>query len=599
MLKSIRERTKAILWIVVLAFVISIFALWGMDLRTPEISRGEGDRVGSVDGEDISYQTYQNALNQLWTQMKEERGEGYEPSEIERSVLSDQAWELTIQSRLMAREISKLDIAVSDDELVSFLRKNPHPQLVKMFTGEDGEFDYQSYLRALADPEVDWTELERWGRAVIPEVKFQTYLLSQVHLPENDVIDRFTQRTMTMRAQYVEIPVPAADPSLEIPEAQLRALYNEKKDDFKDPAMRRIRVIEIDKKPSAADEEDAAARLADLRGEIVRGSTDFATAAAENSDDAATAAKGGDLGFFKKGEMDPEFERVAFELRPGEISGPFKSAHGYHIVKVEERRSSQTVPEVRARHILIKVEPGFDTIDSLSTFIRQVTEAIRDDGFEQAAAKLKLATRDIEPFAQGMFVKDLGFVPRIVSFAFNYRTGDASYPIETATSVHFVKVIEEIPERARHFEETRARLLDDARLARADAAARTRADAARADMIASGFEAGAKTHGLDVRTTPPFKQMDQIPGVGANTAFSAACRLLAVGAVSPPVKGLGRYHIIKLLERSEPDIAAYSKARGGLVEEMRNEVASRFMANWYQGIRDKAKVEDLRERRLP
>jgi peptidyl-prolyl cis-trans isomerase D len=598
MLKSFRERTKAILWIVVLAFVISIFALWGMDLRTPERSRGESDVVGSVDGEDISYQTYQNALNQLWTQMKEERGEEYEPSEIERNMLADQAWELAVQGRLMSEEIRKLDITVSDEELVAFLRKNPHPQLVKTFSDEEGQFDYQSYLRALADPEVDWTELERWGRAVIPEVKFQTYLLSQAHVPESDVLDRFKERTTTMRAQYVEIPVPAADPSAEVPEPELRALYEEKKEGFKEPAMRRIRVIEIEKKASPADDEDAAARLADIRAEIAGGSIDFATAAEENSDDGATASKGGDLGFIKQGSMDPEFDRVAFSLRPGEISEPFKSARGWHIVKLEERRTAQGAAEARVRHVLVEVEPGADTIDSLSTFIRRVTETIRDDGFEQAASKLSLPVREIEPFAQGMFVKDIGFVPRIVSFAFGNKAGSTSFPIETASTVYFVKVVEEIPERTRPFEDVRERLLADARLARADAAAKARADAARKDMIANGFEAGARAHGLDIQTTPQFKRMDQIPGVGGNTAFSTACWLLPLGAVSPPVKGQGRYHIIKLVERSELDVAAYGQARAGLVDEMRNEIASRFMANWYQGIRDKAKIEDLREKRL-
>lgn len=598
MLKSFRERTKAILWIVVLAFVISIFAFWGMDLRTPELGRAEGDAVGSVNGKNISYQTYQNAMNQLWTQMKEQRGETYEPSDIERSVLADQAWEVAVQSRLMAEEIRKLDIGVSDDELVSFLRRNPHPQLLAMFTGEDGRFDYQAYLRALADPEVDWTELERWGRAVIPEVKFQAYLLSQVYIPESDVLDRFKRQTATMRAQYVEIVFPPPDPSIEIPDAELRGLYERRKDEFKESATRRIRVIEIEKRPSAADERDAAERLAEIRADIAAGDIDFAAAAAESSDDAETAAKGGDLGFFKEGEKDPEFDRVVFSLRPGETSEPFRTARGWHIAKLEERRTSQGALEARARHILIEVEPGADTIDSLSTVIRQLTEEIREDGFEKAAAARKLETRDVGPFPQGLFVADLGFVPRIVSFAFNYRTGDASYPIETASSVHFVKVIEEIPERTKPFEEVRNRLLDESRTARAEAEARARADAARSEMIVLGFEAGALARGLAVQTTPPFKESDQIPGVGANTAFAAACRLLAVGAVSPPIKGFGRYHIIKLLERSEHDVAAYAHARAELLEEMRNEISSRYMANWYQGIRDKAKIEDLRERRL-
>lgn len=598
MLKNLRERTKTILWIVVLAFVISIFALWGMDLRTPDRGRENADVVGSVDGEDISYQAYQNALNQLWAQMKEQRGEEYEPSEIERSVLADQAWELAVRNRLMAKKISDLNIAVSDEELVSFLRKNPHPQLLQAFTGENGQFDYQAYLRALADPEIDWSELERWGRAVIPEIQFQTYLLSQVHVPEREVLERFKERNTTTRATYVEITVPSAETQEEPAEAELRARYEEKKKDFTQPAMRRIRLIEIDKAPTAADEEDAAARLADIRSDIIEGRMDFATAAADYSDDEATASKGGDLGFIKKGDMVPEFEQVAFSLPTGRISEPFKSQYGYHIVTVTGRRTEKGAEEIHASHILVKIEPGTDTIDSLSTFIRDLTAAIRDDGFEAAAAAMKLATRETEPFPQGMFVKDVGFVPRIVSFAFNHRTGNVSYGIESESKVYFVKILEEIPERVRAFEEVRPQLAAELRSSRADEAAKTRAAAVRRSMIANGFGPGAAEHGLAVQSTPPFAAADQIPGIGANTAFSAACRYLAIGGVSPPIKVQNRYFIISVVERTEPDAAAYGEARTALLGEMQNEEASRFMANWYQSIRDEAKIEDLREKPL-
>ena len=280
------------------------------------------------------------------------------------------------------------------------------------------------------------------------------------------------------------------------------------------------------------------------------------------------------------------------------MSEPFRSAEGYHLVKVEERRTAKGAVEIRARQILIKVEPGSDTIDSLSTYIRGVTEAIREDGFEEAASKLGLAIRDVDPFPQGMFVQPLGLVPRIVNFAFNHRPGAVSYPIETASSVYIVKLIEEIPERVRPFEEVRDRLASEARAELADAAAKTLAENVRGEMISAGFEAASKARGLTVRATPPFKRMDEIPGIGGNTAFAAACRLLETNAASPPIKGRDRYYIIRVVERAEPDIARYGEERTALLDEMRNEAASRFMANWYQEIRDGAKVEDFRERQL-
>jgi peptidyl-prolyl cis-trans isomerase D len=600
MLRNLRERTKTILWIVVLTFVISIFAVWGMDLRGPRQKEFDVNIVGNVDKEAISQQAYNDMLNQLYNQVKIQKGENYAPSDMERSLLADQAWELSVQGRLMQREIDKLHITVSDAELVSFLRQNPHPSLQNVFKTQDGQFDYQAYLKALADPEVDWTELERWGRAAIPEIKLQTYLVSQVHVPENEVLERFKEQNVTMKARYVQIPIQKLEGTASEPsDAELRALYEQKKADFKAPAMRRVRVMEIEKKPTAADEEDTQARAADIREDIVKGTLDFVEAAKEYSDDNTTADKGGDLGFFKKGDMAPEFDAVAFALKPGQVSEPVRTQFGYQLIRVEERKTEKGIETVHARHILMKVEPGTDTVDSLQLILRDISTEIHEKGFEKTAADRKLKTFDTEPFAQGMFIKDLGFVPRIASFAFNYRKGSVSYGIDCETSIRFVKVIDEIPEQVKPFEQVRPQLVEELRAGRDADAARAVAESLRKDILSGGsFDAVAKTKGFTVKETPSFKTGDPIPEIGTNTTFQAACKFLAVNAMSPPIEGQGRYYLIKIIERAEPDMAKYVEARQGIVSEMRNEIANRFMANWYQGIRDNAKVEDLREKPL-
>jgi foldase protein PrsA len=77
----------------------------------------------------------------------------------------------------------------------------------------------------------------------------------------------------------------------------------------------------------------AKAKADDLYNQI-KGGGDFAKLAKENSQDPASAANGGDLGFFGKGKMVPEFEKAAFELKAGEVSQPIRTVYGYHIIKV-------------------------------------------------------------------------------------------------------------------------------------------------------------------------------------------------------------------------------------------------------------------------
>jgi hypothetical protein len=83
---------------------------------------------------------------------------------------------------------------------------------------------------------------------------------------------------------------------------------------------------------------------------------DFAALAREYSQDSGSAQRGGDLGYFRRGVMVPSFEEAAFHLQPGQISAIVESPFGYHIIKVEDRRGAPPSEEVRARHILIRLD---------------------------------------------------------------------------------------------------------------------------------------------------------------------------------------------------------------------------------------------------
>jgi parvulin-like peptidyl-prolyl isomerase len=86
----------------------------------------------------------------------------------------------------------------------------------------------------------------------------------------------------------------------------------------------------------------------------VRAGENFAKLADEFTEDASGKGNGGDLGWFGRGAMVKPFEDVAFALKPGEVSGVFETAFGFHIVKLEERRAQDAGDEVHARHILIQ-----------------------------------------------------------------------------------------------------------------------------------------------------------------------------------------------------------------------------------------------------
>lgn len=132
---------------------------------------------------------------------------------------------------------------------------------------------------------------------------------------------------------------------ISVKEDEVEAYYRTHKDEFTAPEMVRARHILIMANASASDEDKkkAKSKAGDVLKRIKAGEN-FAGIASELSDDPGSKAKGGDLGFFSKGRMVPEFEKAAFALKPGGVSDIVETQFGYHIIKVEEKKEPVLEP---------------------------------------------------------------------------------------------------------------------------------------------------------------------------------------------------------------------------------------------------------------
>ena len=135
-------------------------------------------------------------------------------------------------------------------------------------------------------------------------------------------------------------------------EKEMRQFFEDQKAPLgKRPATLSFRQIVVSPKPSPAAKARTRAQADSIVMELRRGA-DFATAARRFSEDPGSKDQGGSLNWFRRGVMVPEFERVAFGLRPGVVSDPVESTFGYHIIQVERVQPA----EVQARHILLVPE---------------------------------------------------------------------------------------------------------------------------------------------------------------------------------------------------------------------------------------------------
>jgi peptidyl-prolyl cis-trans isomerase C len=179
-----------------------------------------------------------------------------------------------------------------------------------------------------------------------------------------------------------------AIPSEAALEGLARNAYRAKPERFKVAEEVKIRHILIAEKTA-----ESRAKAEDVLAELKKGA-DFATLAKESSADVSSAAKGGDLGYFAKGRMVPEFDAAAFALqKSGETSGLVETKFGYHILQLDDRRPPRTRPFEEVRDELMKEVRTSAAQDARVAEAQKIQQGakINQDAVEAFAASYKTA----------------------------------------------------------------------------------------------------------------------------------------------------------------------------------------------------------------
>jgi len=157
-----------------------------------------------------------------------------------------------------------------------------------------------------------------------------------------------------------------------------------------------VRIAKISK----VQEDQTRDELNGIRSRLLAGE-DFATLAKKYSDDPSVISNGGEMGWSGRGRMVPEYEAMAFKLKPGEVSVPFKSPFGIHIMQLLERRGN----EYNSRHILMSPQPSQSDVDDALRYLDSLRSLIEHDSlkFQNAA---KEYSDDVQTKGNGGFFSD-------------------------------------------------------------------------------------------------------------------------------------------------------------------------------------------------
>lgn len=359
---------------IVLALIILPFAFWGVDSYRKS---GGAAPLATVNGEKISQQEFDNALNQQEQRFREMAGANFDPAFFDKPEIKFSVLDGLISQHLMGMEASKAGLSLTNEQIGQIIVN------IGAFQ-KDGKFDRQLYETVLKEkgktpasfdaeirqavlvqqlneaytqngyaPKVVAENLIRLNeqKRVVAVVSLDaTSFIKQVKLSDSAVSDYYTKNAQEFqmperaKVEYVVLSADSLLSQVTVSDDEIKQYYTEHQAEFGTQEQRQAAHILITVAKQATDAEKQAAQAkAEKVLQLVRQSpSQFAALAKQYSQDPGSAANGGDLGMFGRGSMVKPFEDSVFSLKVGEVSGLVQTDFGYHIIKVLAIKPAKT-----------------------------------------------------------------------------------------------------------------------------------------------------------------------------------------------------------------------------------------------------------------
>lgn len=377
MLMNIRDRLSGWIAYAIVGLISIPFVLWGIG----EYFRGGSDApVATVNGQDITPRTFEQAYNQERQRLAQAFGGSVPPDMLESMGLKRQVLDGLILREVLRQWAHKQGLRVSDAELAAVLRGVPAFQENGVFSqaryeqvlGLQGQnplsfehevrqdlvldqlqrgialsaFDVAANLEAFLRLRGQTREVEVYllpaapRRAAIQPTEEQLLAYYKAHMQD-------FRRPEQVRLDYLSLSVEALAASMKPSEDEVRHAYEDYLAREAQRERREARHILIT--PPAGGDMEAARKQAEALRERLAAGEDFATLARQYSQDPGSAGQGGELGLVERGMMVEPFEKALFALKEGEISAPVQTDFGWHLIKLEriEKAKPKSLDEVR------------------------------------------------------------------------------------------------------------------------------------------------------------------------------------------------------------------------------------------------------------
>jgi peptidyl-prolyl cis-trans isomerase D len=562
-MNKLRESTGAILWILVFAFGV----IWVLQDSGGLDTLGQvGNNIGSVNGEPITVEEYNAAVDQQVQSWQNQTGDSMPPQMLDQT--RDRVFNQLVEARLREQEMERLGLGVSDEELIEMIQgDNPHPIITAYFSDGNGGVDRALLQNFIANPDAtaDWINIENYLRSERRRQKLENLIMSTVRITEADVQEEYLNRNKSVDVRYVALRFSAlSDDEISYDEGDLRAFYTRHRDEFAREKTYEIAYVMASKAPTAADTAAVLDDVASLRDSFAEAEDDSLFLARNGSERPWTDA------YFRPDELADDISSAVFaNATAGSVVGPIMSGGQVHLIKVIDVRAPEETA-VKARHILFRADEGDDAARAeAQAEARRVLGLLRAGGdFAALAAEHSddgTASRggDLGWFGPGRMVEPFE------EAAFGARVGQVVGPVETQFGYHLIEVTDRATQEAK--------IADFALTLRASVQTLNRVQSALDDLQYFASEEGefseeATRRNLNVLTVTVEDEQPFIPGIGNSRTLLNFLATASAGDVSPVIELNDNFLVASVIKVTDAGYQAFEDVRGQLEPRLRNEL---------------------------
>lgn len=574
--------------------------------------------LADVEGQSITVAEFQRRYNAQLQQYRNAYGGQISEQMLRQLGIDQQILQSLVDEQAMVAEARKQSLTVSDVEVRQRILSLPAFMENGRFIGETR---YRQLL-SMQNPPLTTREFEEQLRQAILAEKLRTSVTGWMSVSDADVAQEFRQRNEKVKLELVPLTADSMQSQVTVTDADLQTRFDANKESYRIGEKRRIKyaLLEVEKvretvqvpdadveafytqnkaqyttegrvrashillKTEGKDEAAVKAKAEALLAQVKAPGADFAALAKANSEDEGSAVNGGDLNYFGKGQMVPEFEQAAFALKANEVSGLVKTTFGFHIIKVidSQPETSRPVAEVKPEIVdQLKWQKAQQEAEQVAKAMEAAIKSPAD--MEKVARERGVTVVESPLFLRDEPIGELGAAPDVAARSFTMKDGEVTPALRVSRGWVFAtptgKQDSYIPQLA----EVTARVREDVVREKAAELVKTRAAAIAGDLrAATDFAAAVKKAGLETKPTELIARGAALPDIGPNADVDKAVFALPQGGVTGAITTPSGAVIARVVERADVTDQQLADGRDALREELTNQRRDRFFSAYMQ-----------------